>query len=337
MNPIRFGTIGSGWIVTQFLGQFSRVDGVRLEAVYSRTREKGEALAGRYGAEKVYTDLDTFLSDPQIDAVYIATPNLLHYGQVRLALLHGKHVVCEKPFCLTREHARELFDIAGQRGLMLLEAIPTPYLPNFGVLRDAVARIGRIRLVMSNYSQYSSRYDLLKAGTLTNIFDPAFAGGCLMDINYYNLHLTAALFGDPNDISCDFNIWPGAADTSCTAILRYSDFHAVCIGAKDAAGVNFYQVEGDGGYVYVAGGSNGLRSVAITCGGQTETVNLQDDPDRYYYFVEHLSRILRERPESTLRAFGTYTVRAVGAAEQARRSGGLLFPCREEEAGKARG
>ena len=336
MDPIRFGTIGSGWIVTQFLGQFSRVDGVRLEAVYSRTREKGESLAGQYGAPKVYTDMEAFLSDPLVDAIYIATPNLLHYGQAREALLHGKHVVCEKPFCLTREHARELFAIAAERGVMLLEAIPTPYLPNFGVLREAVGRIGRVRLVMGNYSQYSSRYDLLKAGTLTNIFDPAFAGGCLMDINYYNLHLTAALFGDPQGISCDLNRWPGAADTSGTVIMRYPDFHAVCIGAKDAAGVNFYQVEGDGGYVHVAGGSNGLRSVSVTCGGQTETIDLQEDPDRYFYFVEHLSRILHDRPAGTLDAFAGYTIRAVGAAEQARRAGGLVFPA-EENAFKAHG
>ena len=86
MKEIRLGTIGSGFIVHNILDNVKLTEGICLEAVYSRSREKGEKLAAEYGAEKVYTDMDAFLADPQINFVYIATPNILHYPQAKKAL-----------------------------------------------------------------------------------------------------------------------------------------------------------------------------------------------------------------------------------------------------------
>jgi len=115
----------------------------------------------------------------------------------KAALLAGKHVICEKPFCPTARQARELADLAAEKGLMLVDATPTICLPNLQFLQEHLPRIGPIRLVMGNYSQYSSRFDCLLQGKVTNVFDPNFAGGCLMDINYYNLYLNILLFGKP--------------------------------------------------------------------------------------------------------------------------------------------
>ena len=95
MKELRLGTIGSGSIVHTILDNVKIVDGIRLTAVYSRTEEKGSQLAAEYGAERVYTDLDAFLGDEEMNTVYIASPNLLHYEQTKKALLAGKHVICE--------------------------------------------------------------------------------------------------------------------------------------------------------------------------------------------------------------------------------------------------
>ena len=107
MEEIRLGTIGSGFIVHNVVGNLVKMPGLRVAAVYSRSREKGEALASEYSAGKVYTDMDAFLGDPEINTVYIATPNLLHYEQAKAALLAGKHVILEKPFCTREKYARE--------------------------------------------------------------------------------------------------------------------------------------------------------------------------------------------------------------------------------------
>ena len=83
MEEIRLGTIGSGVIVHSILSNVQRTEGIRLVAVYSRSQEKGDALASKFGAQKVYTDMDAFLGDDEVNFVYIATPNLLHYEQAK--------------------------------------------------------------------------------------------------------------------------------------------------------------------------------------------------------------------------------------------------------------
>ena len=182
MEEVKLGTIGSGAIVHSVLDSVRKVEGIRLAAVYSRAQDKAKTLASEYGAEKAYTVVDAFLADEAVNCVYVATPNLLHYEQVKRALLAGKHVICEKPFVTRTEQAKELFALAEEKGLLLYEAVPTTFLPNYELLKHKLSEIGRVRLVMANYSQYSSRYDKLLTGEVPNIFNPAYAGGALMDI-----------------------------------------------------------------------------------------------------------------------------------------------------------
>ena len=172
MEEIRLGTIGTGFIVRNILDNVAITDGIRLEAVYSRTTEAGTALAQSYHVSKVYTDLEAFLADEAVNCVYVASPNSLHYRYTKMALLAGKHVICEKPFAPKAAQARELVALAKEKGLMLIDATPTAYLPNLAILQQQLPRIGKIRIVMSNYSQYSSRYDLLLKGhTLEEYFE----------------------------------------------------------------------------------------------------------------------------------------------------------------------
>ena len=249
MDTIRLGTIGTGFIVHEILNAAEQTEGISLAAVYSRSYEKGKDLADQYGACRVYTELDAFLADETVNVVYIASPNSVHYEQTKRALLAGKHVLCEKPFCEKVEQALELEAIAKEKRLFLLEAVPTTFLPNYQVLKQLLPRIGRIRLVMANYSQYSSRYDKLLRGEVTNVFDPAFGGGCLMDINYYNIYLNAALFRIPEQAVYYPNLFPDPKiDTSGVAVLRYADFISENAAAKDTWGENYFQIEGEKGH-----------------------------------------------------------------------------------------
>ena len=102
MEEVRLGTIGSGVIVRSILDNVRRTEGISLAAVYSRSEEKAKKLASDYGCAVTYTDMDAFLVDPNVNTVYIATPNLLHYEQAKKALLANKHVILEKPFTTRR-------------------------------------------------------------------------------------------------------------------------------------------------------------------------------------------------------------------------------------------
>lgn len=186
-----------------------------------------------------------------MNTVYIATPNLLHYPQAKRALIAGKNVILEKPFTTKYSEAKEIAEIAKERHLFLVEAAPTSFLPNFEILKNELPKIGKIKLVMSNYSQYSSRYDAVLRGEKPNIFNPEYAGGCLMDINFYNVLLNILLFGAPKEARYYANSYPGLADTSGTAVLKYEGFVSTNAGAKDTWGVNFFQIEGESGYIYI--------------------------------------------------------------------------------------
>lgn len=326
MEEIRLGTIGSGVIVHSVLGNVLKTPGIRLTAVYSRSQEKGDALAAEFGAKKVYTDMDAFLADEDTNFVYIATPNLLHYPQAKKVLLARKNVILEKPFCTTADHARELVALAREKGLFLIDAVPTAFLPNLEVLKEALPKIGKVKLVQANYSQYSSRYDLLLKGEMPNIFNPEFAGGCLMDINFYNLYLNIALFGKPLDAMYYPNIYPGAADTSGIVVMNYEGFVSESAGAKDTWGVNFFQIEGETGYIYVAGGSNGLAEVRVVTKTSDETINHQSDPDRWFYEVQNLTALVLADDHSAIEARQDVMLNVMEVLETVRRNAGICFP-----------
>ncbi len=325
-TPIRLGTIGSGMIVHAILDHVANTEGIALGAVYSRNLETGEALAERYGVRRVFTDLDAFLADDSFDAVYIASPNLLHYSQARKALLAGKHVLCEKPLCTRAAQVQDLIRLSSRQGLLLVDATPTAFLPNLQILKRQLPRIGRIRLVLANYSQYSSRYDALLAGETPNVFSPAFGGGALMDIGYYNAYLTVALFGPPREGEYAPNLHPNGIDTSGILTLHYDDFLCSLAGAKDTWGENYYQIEGEKGYIRIPGGSNGLASVQVVTADSRETFSDQDNPDRWFYEVQMLAKLLRTRERTPLEHNLAVTVETIRVLENVRRAAGIVFP-----------
>lgn len=326
MEELRLGTIGSGVIVESVLDQVVKTDGIRLTAVYSRSEAKAAALAEKYGAGEVYTDLETFFREGDFNCVYIASPNSLHYPQTKQALLAGKHVWCEKPFTATAAQARELFAIAEERNLMLAEAVPTAYYPNLEVLRQQLPKIGRFRLVQGNYSQYSSRYDALREGRpLPNVFNPDFAGGCLVDINFYNVYLNVALFGKPERVQYYPNLHSGGVDTSGILILQYPDFVSQATGAKDCWNDNSFSIQGEDGFIQIPG-SNGLAQIRVVTRTSDETFNIQPDPARLSYEVRELTRIFLAEDQAALHRLKETTQAVMEVLEQARHSAGIRYP-----------
>jgi predicted dehydrogenase len=326
MDEIRLGTIGTGMIVHAILKNVNRTEGIRLAAVYSRKEETGRELADTFGGAKVYTDMKAFLDDNEINTVYIASPNMLHYEQAKQALLAGKNVLCEKPFCTRLTQAQELAELAKSRKLFLMEAVPTTFLPNYQVLQEKLPEIGKVKLVIGNYSQYSSRYDRLLAGEVPNVFNPAYGGGCLMDINFYNAYLCVALFGTPNDAVYYPNLFDNLCDTSGVLMLQYDNFIGTLAGAKDTCGVNSFQIEGENGYIYVKDGSNGIAEVRVVTKTSDETFQLQEEPDRWFYEVQNLTKILLNENHEAVEQRLAITINVVALLESVRTKAEIYFP-----------
>ena len=231
---MNIGILGTGSIARTMAAEFAKVPAFRCEAVCSRQQATGDALAQQFGIPKVYTDYDAMLADPDIELVYIATPNSLHYAQTRAALLAGKNVLCEKPFVPTVAEADELIALAKEKHLFLFEAITTAHHPNYALAKQYLDDIGSLRIVSCTFCQYSSRYDALLSGQVPPVFDPACCGGALMDLNLYNVHFVVGLFGEPMLVSYHPNLYRNGIDTSGILLLEYPDFICQCTSRYDA-------------------------------------------------------------------------------------------------------
>ena len=128
-DTYRIGVIGSGRIANRFVPETKVVNGAQVVAVLNPDKDEAEAFAKKYGIE-AYTDFDTFIE--KVDVVYVASPHLTHYDYIKQSLLAGKHVLCEIPFTLKKEEALELYRLAEEKNLVLMEASKTAYCPAFG-------------------------------------------------------------------------------------------------------------------------------------------------------------------------------------------------------------
>lgn len=228
-QDFRWGVIGPGGIANRFAGALAAVPGARLAAVFARDAAKGQAYAEQWRGDgppaRVTTTLPDLLADPTVDAVYIATPHSNHGEYIRAALEAGKPVLCEKPLVTTRAEGQTLVDLARERGVFLMEALWTRFLPAYDLagrlLRDGA--IGELRAMQSSFC-FSSAYDPAHRN-----WNPALAGGSLWDIGIYNLAVTRWVLQQMNDGVCPeplrmdvaATLAPTGVDASVTATLHF--------------------------------------------------------------------------------------------------------------------
>ena len=247
---MRLGIVGTGHIVQMVLPHLSSW-GVEVAAICGtpHSRDRLAEMADEYGIPERHTDYLGLVRSEAIDTVYVAVPNFLHLDVAMAALDAGKNVICEKPLASTAEEARRLASHARELGLFLWEAVVTTRQPNFRLVRDELlGRIGSVKVVTVNYSQYSSRYDAFRAGEVLPAFDPRKAGGAIMDLGLYTLAYTIGLFGEPSIAEYRPNVERGI-DTSGVIDLDYPGFRAVNVCAKDCGAPCSVLIEGTDGYI----------------------------------------------------------------------------------------
>ncbi|MCI8403059.1 MAG: Gfo/Idh/MocA family oxidoreductase [Lachnospiraceae bacterium] len=330
---MKLGIMGHGPIVYGFLDAVSRVEHVTAAAIYNRpsSATEGAALAEKFGIPVTYNDFDAFLADSRIDTVYVALPNSLHYEYALKILQAGKNAIVEKPFTATAAQAIKLANTAREKNLFVFEAITVSYLPHTKKVKELLPRIGDISLVQCNYSQYSSRYDQLMNGELTNMFDPRFAGGCLMDINSYNVHFVTEIFGEPEFIRYFPRMGVSGVDVSGVAVLQYSDFAASCVGAKDSASRSFGVIQGRYGNLVLEGPVSRSDSLTLEIRGE-EPEHFDVQGCRLDYELAEMERIISCGDREAFERHLEHSLLVARLLEEARESAGITFACDMEEA-----
>ncbi len=254
---MKLGIIGSGMIVQEFLPSLIKLEGLEIVGIQGTkaSLDKVEEICSKYEIPKFTDDFEE-LCKFEIDTVYIAVPNFLHFEFCKKALEKGLNVIVEKPITTNYREAKELAKLAKEKKLFLFEAITTLYMENYKKIKEWIAEIGDVKLVQSQYSQYSSRYDAFKNGEILPVFDPQKAGGALMDLGLYNLHYVLGLFGKPKDVKYYANIEKNI-DTSGVLMMQYENFNAMCVCAKDSEGERIGIIQGSEGKI-VSGDAPGL-------------------------------------------------------------------------------
>lgn len=224
---ITYGTIGSGWITDSWISAASKSGKWNLVSVYSRDQERGNDFAKKHNCSTVYTSLDHFAANGEMEAVYIASPNSHHYAHAKQMLEAHKHVILEKPATATSAELDDLFRIAKQNRVTLIEAYRHIQEANFKVLEKLVnqeKRLGPIYGASFQYASFSSRYNNVLNGETPNIFSLDFAGGSLVDVGVYPVTFAVALFGAPKkQIYVPFICRTGV-DGGGVIILEYDNF-----------------------------------------------------------------------------------------------------------------
>lgn len=309
---------GNGNIVKRFLEDVQPIADAKITALCVRvqSREKGAALSEKYRIPLLFTDYAEALRAPSVDTVYLGVPNHVHYLYAKQALEAGKNVICEKPFTVHAAETEELIALAEKKELFLWEACKIPYSRTYKVLREKVPLIGTPRVIHCNYSRKSSRYEDFRNGILHPAFDPEKAGGSLYDINIYNLHLTAALFGAPKAVHYYANRAAGGVDISGTAVLEYEGFHAVCTGSKDSTSPSGVILQGENGYLRLEGPASSAAKVFLSLDGEEHCILENPENGKLTEEVEEFVRQYKEHDMASCRKMLRHSLLVMKIAEQ---------------------
>ncbi|EPG7576507.1 Gfo/Idh/MocA family protein [Providencia rettgeri] len=272
---MKLALVGSGKIIMSALDALIQVQGIELVALCVRAEsiEKGQVICQQFGIAKLYTDYQKLLQDPDVEVIYIGLPNHLHYQYTFDALMADKHVVCEKPFTPNWQQLQALISISQTRGLFLFEAITSIHTPEFHFIRQHIGKIGDIKVIHGNYSQYSSRYNDYLQGRVHAAFDPQQAGGALYDINLYNIYLLSALMGTPDSSDYICNKGFNGIDTSGVLTAYFGGSVASCVGAKDSASPGYFIIQGTKGHIRITGAPSLCQSVEVCIDGEISNVS----------------------------------------------------------------
>ena len=290
-DTFRWGILGPGNIAKKFATGLQAADNAELVAVGSRSQERADAFADQFGASKRHACYEALVEDPDVDAIYVSTPHPFHKENSILCLEAGKPVLCEKPFAINQQDAREAVEVARSKGVFLMEAMWTRFLPITVKVREWIASgaIGDVRML---YADFGFRAGINPEGRL---FKPALGGGGLLDVGIYPISYASMIFGgQPMTISSQAHIGETGVDEQAAAVFGYDDGALALI----SCGVRIKtphdaKILGTDGMITLHPSFWNGTTATLSAGGKEEVVELPLKGNGYEYEAEEVARCVR--------------------------------------------
>lgn len=327
-DKVRWGILGPGNIANRFAEGIRAVPDAELLAVASRDIARANAFADRWSVARRYGSYDDLVADADVDAVYVSTPHPFHAPCSLLAIKAGKAVLCEKPFTVNAHEAREVVEAAREKGVFVMEAMWTRFFPLMRRLRD-MAAAGEMGEVLMVQADFGFRAGFNPEGRL---FNPALAGGGLLDVGVYPLSLAVMLLGVPNRVSglarlgetgvdelAAFTLgFPSGGLASLTTGVRVSTPHEAFICATE-------------GSAHIPAPWWVPEKMTVRVGRRTVEYSEPKLASGFEYEIAEASRCIREGLRESPVLPLDETVAIVDVMDQLRAIWGVRYPMEEEQ------
>jgi predicted dehydrogenase len=233
-KALRWGILGTGRIARTFASDLQYIDDAQIAAVGSRSRDSSEAFGDEFDVPHRHDSYEKLVMDDTVDVIYVATPHPMHFDNAMLALDHGKPALVEKAFTMTSKEARDLVASARMKGLFLMEAMWTRFLPHVVAIREIVASglLGDIVVVEADHGKW------FEEDPTSRLFAPDLGGSALLDLGVYPVSFASMLLGPPERLTALVDPAFSGVDGQASMLFGYSSgAHAVltCTSAARTA------------------------------------------------------------------------------------------------------
>ncbi len=307
---INFAIIGPGKIAKKFADDLQRVPGTRLHAVASTSQERAVAFAQQYNCPHALNSYEALAQMPDIDVVYIATPHVFHYEHTMLCLRNGKNVLCEKPFSMHPDHTRAMIAAARERGLFLMEALWTLFVPAYNKAID-LARSGAIGAIHTAKADFGFT---MPHNPHSRIFDPALGASSLLDIGIYPVLFFLDLLGKPHPdhVQAAATLTPEGIDASCIFTFGYPGTGQLATGHSTIAAHTPIEatIFGSEGSIQIHKRFHHPQRVTLTPYDDSvppTTIELPYEGWGYQFEIEHVAECLRQKAKESSRVPLSFT------------------------------
>ncbi len=288
---IRWGVVGPGAIATGFADAMQMTEGGTIVAVASRSAERAADFGDRFAIPTRYGDYESLAADPDVDVVYVATPQSRHEPDTLTFLRAGKHVLCEKPFALNARQAARMVEEAAHRGLFLMEAIWSRFLPAYRSLVDVIGdgRIGEPLLVEADFG---FRRPMEPEHRL---FDLSLGGGALLDLGIYPIQLCSLVLGTAERVVADGVVGETGVDEVVAAVLHHRGGKLGVVKAAIRVGMSCTaRVSGTVGWIDLPALMHCPNSLIVTTSAGVEQIDGSYQGNGLRFEIEEVNRCLSE-------------------------------------------